>query len=112
MKSIRYPDWNSPVMLENRRLHYDSHAESRASKAAAVARYYADRRERTPLWANTGAIRRVYREAKRLTKLTGIQHHVDHDIPLRGPIASGLHVHANLQIMTCTDHRAKHSSMH
>lgn len=51
----------------------------------------------TPPWADFDRIRAVYIEAERLTKVTGIKHHVDHEIPLHHPRVSGLHVHNNLK---------------
>lgn len=57
---------------------------------------------RLPVWADLQAIRAIYREAASLTKETGIQHHVDHEIPLRGLNVSGLHVHNNLKVVTAT----------
>ena len=54
----------------------------------------------TPQWANTKGIKAIYIEAARLTRETGVQHHVDHAIPLRHPLVQGLHCEANLQILT------------
>jgi hypothetical protein len=61
-------------------------------------------------WANRTEIFRFYKEAKRLTKETGIQFHVDHIIPLGGTNVSGLHVENNLQIITSLDNNRKFNS--
>jgi excisionase family DNA binding protein len=69
---------------------------SAAQQALAEKRV---RNMRTPPWADRQAIAAVYAEAKRLTAATGIEHHVDHEIPLCGEFVSGLHVHQNLRPM-------------
>jgi hypothetical protein len=72
-----------------------------------VAKRRAARLQRTPPWADMGAIHQVYVEARRLTLETGIPHHVDHEIPLQGELVSGLHVHTNLQIITGSENSRK-----
>ena len=53
----------------------------------------------TPAWADLDAIKAIYREAAAITKATGTPWHVDHEIPLKHPLVSGLHVPANLRII-------------
>jgi hypothetical protein len=58
-------------------------------------------------WANASAIKKFYTEACRLTKLTGVKHHVDHIYPLQSEYMCGLHVETNLQILTEKENVAK-----
>lgn len=58
--------------------------------------------KRTPPWANRDTIRDIYIIARRLTDETGVEHHVDHIIPLRGENVSGLHVAENLRAVPAT----------
>jgi 5-methylcytosine-specific restriction endonuclease McrA len=69
------------------------------------------KRQATPTWANSEAIKAVYLEALRLTERTGVKHDVDHIVPLNSPIVCGLHVEANLQILTSTANKKKRNHL-
>ncbi len=60
-----------------------------------------------PKWRDTKAIKAIYDEAKRLTKETGIPHHVDHYYPLQGVVCCGLHVHHNLRVIPASQNCSK-----
>lgn len=61
----------------------------------------------TPPWADLEKIKMIYVEADRISKVTGIRHHVDHVIPLNGKNVCGLHIEGNLQILTDAENCAK-----
>lgn len=77
-------------------------AERRARQAAQM--------QRTPKWVDLNEIRKFYRRARELTKQTGSEWHVDHEIPLRGKIVSGLHVAENLRVIPAIPNLSKGSS--
>jgi hypothetical protein len=91
-----YQEKNPRLMLEARKkwaarnphVYNDSRARRRALEVTAM-----------PVWADREAIRRIYEQRVEITKATGIEHHVDHVVPLRGKTVCGLHVHYNLIVI-------------
>jgi len=87
-------------------------AKQRIERRASLIRHHSAKRRAaklrsTPAWANLQAIATIYAEADRLTRETGIVHHVDHDIPLQHPLVCGLHVESNLRVLTASDNIRK-----
>jgi 5-methylcytosine-specific restriction endonuclease McrA len=69
-----------------------------------------ERGQRKPTWLSAEQklqIAAVYASASDLTELTGVVHHVDHIVPLRGELVSGLHVPWNLQVLTAHENCSK-----
>ena len=58
-------------------------------------------------WANQDKIKEFYTESIRRTRTTGIQHHVDHIVPLVNDFVCGLHNEFNLQVLTAKENSSK-----
>jgi len=81
-----------------------------AQAIANVAKYRHGKAKRTPKWLSTEDIwmmEEAYILAALRTKIFGFAWEVDHMIPLRGKLASGLHVPHNLQVIPKMDNRSK-----
>ncbi len=82
------------------------HANSEKYRAMNPIRKRA-RRIATPKWVDKKAIYKIYAEAIRLTKETGVVHHVDHIIPIKHKNLSGLNVPWNLRVITGYENMSK-----
>lgn len=82
-------------------------ANNKAKRLASVRARQLAKKDRTPPWVDKSELEKFYMESARLTKETGIQHEVDHIVPLQGETVSGLHVPWNLQVLTRSENRSK-----
>jgi len=84
---------------DNPHLHAAKEAKRRSAKL-----------NRTPPWlseADISRIKSIYKACNRITKKTGVLHHVDHIVPLQGKNVSGLHVPWNLQVIPAKQNLSK-----
>ncbi len=65
------------------------------------------KQQATPAWADLNAIKAFYKEAARLRKQTGTKWHVDHIVPLKHPLACGLHNEFNLRVIPASENQSK-----
>ena len=75
--------------------------------SASTMRRIAAKARAVPPWADHARIAAVYAEAARLTKATGIPHHVDHIVPIQGKQVCGLHWHENLRPLPASENSRK-----
>lgn len=80
------------------------------AKTAGYRRHHSRLREiaesrQCPKWADRAKIREIY-----VNRPDG--YHVDHIIPLRGKLVSGLHVESNLQYLPIAENMKKHNTYH
>ena len=97
------------------RQYKDKHKEKNPEYYKALTSVRKRRhRAATPKWVGADqkkAIRQLYLEAQRLTKLTGVRYVVDHIYPLISDEVCGLHTLNNLRIMTQDENLKKSNKM-
>lgn len=79
---------------------------------ALIAKRRSDSLQRTPKWLtpmDLFEIECVYRYRTALNAI-GLDYHVDHIVPLRGELVSGLHVPENLQVISALENMKKGNS--
>ena len=92
---------------------YNKHwwSENKDKRAAYEGKRRAMQLQRTPAWdPDAHLIIAKYQLAAMLTKASGVEHHVDHIIPLQGKKVSGLHTFANLRVIPGSDNVKKSNS--
>ena len=100
---VRNPNKISPTPYK------DKTPEQKGKWVAYVTARQKRIKQSTPKWADIATIKEVYIQAQYRTKETGVPHEVDHIIPLQGKLVCGLHVPANLQILTEKENQTKNA---
>jgi len=80
---------------------------------AKNARRHSAKMSRTPPWLTRehyAEMRAIYIERQILSEWSGVEHHVDHIVPLCGKNVSGLHVPWNLQLLPARENLTKQNS--
>lgn len=80
---------------------------NRSRVAENSARRRAMRVNATPPWADEFVISEAYSLALLRSRVTGVEWHVDHIVPLRSEIVCGLHCERNLQVITGIENASK-----
>ena len=100
----KYTAWMSEWYFANkehaRELNRDWASRNRAALNARLSERHLAKSKATPTWltdTHRALIREVYETAQRLSVETGIKHHVDHIVPIKGATVCGLHVPWNLR---------------
>lgn len=118
-KNRRYYEKNKDAVNEQKRGYWKKNvdamkearkiwAKENIGRIIHLNRLRVDRiKQATPAWADLDEIRAIYEESARLTRETGIQHHVDHIVPLNGENVCGLHVQFNLRAIPWNENVAK-----
>ena len=103
---------NKPDVKAKGLIRLNAHDKANpAAKLARTRKRQAALLQRVPAWdPNTHLIIAKYQLAAMLTKASGIEHHVDHIIPLQGKKVSGLHTFANLRVIPGSDNVKKSNS--
>lgn len=118
---------NLDYFLERERASYARNRDARLERSATwrqankprVAFYAAQRRaailERTPAWLTSEHFFEMeifFWYSAFLQESTGVPHHVDHAVPLRGKKVSGLNVPWNLQVLSKPENLKKSNRYH
>ena len=116
-RKAEYKIWvenNKAALVIKKRTHREKNIEALTEKYKAYYtenyprmlakrnKQHADKLDRTPNWLTKDdhwMIEQAYELAALRTKMLGFQWHVDHVLPLRGKLVSGLHTPYNLQVI-------------
>jgi hypothetical protein len=119
-------DWWQANKEENQKKQREAYKQNREVFLSASRRWKAKNKDRisiynamkrpereerlrkaTPDWVDMDAIILKYKERDCMTQVTGLPHHVDHKVPLKGENICGLHVPWNLRVIPARDNLSK-----
>lgn len=86
---------------------YEKTLTIKSLQRAGGARRRCARINSQPAWVAQHEIAAIYKTCVEISKRTGVEHHVDHIVPLRGRKVCGLHVPWNLQVIPSVENLRK-----
>lgn len=105
--AARCAAWRARDPQRARRQHSEWKKRNPAKVSAESMLRIARKRHATPPWVNRRLLMEVYHLAKHKSAETGVPHQVDHIVPLRHPLVSGLHVPWNLAVIPAIENVRK-----
>lgn len=106
--------WRAANLERDRQREKNYLKNNRATVYAKNARRRSAETQAVPKWLTAiqkAQIQEFYEIAIAREMQTGIKHHVDHSVPLRGDGVRGLHVPWNLQVLTEFENCSKHNKL-
>lgn len=104
----RWYDDNKEQHLENSKEWY---ANNKHRKLATTNAREQRCKDATPPWVSMADVQAIYKEAKQVSKDTGVPHEVDHIVPLTHDAICGLNAPINLQVIPASENRRKANSI-
>lgn len=105
---IRYETKGESIRVRVKRYRKANLPKVNAADAAKIKK----RKRATPKWLNwfhRAQIEEFYELAAAKSVQTGVEHHVDHVVPIKGKKVCGLNVPWNLQLLSAKDNMRKHA---
>lgn len=105
-----YVKRNHEAVKERQRIRYKITPPAPESLNAMNARRRASKLNATPPWTTPEMrleMKNIYKQSIEMGKQLGVKFHVDHVIPLKGVVVSGLHVPWNLRIITQQENQSR-----
>lgn len=109
-EKARLKNWRDRNADRVKELHRQYAAENQSKLNAKARKYKLSREKRTPAWLTKDdfwLMEQAYELATLRTKVFGFVWEVDHEIPLHGKLASGLHVPHNLRVIPALENKRK-----
>ena len=102
LRNEKNKEWRRANPDKQKEIARKTREKNLARVYAANNKRYAEKLQRMPKWLTKDdlwIIKEAYELAALRTKMFGFKWHVDHIIPLKGKLVSGLHVPTNLQVI-------------
>lgn len=107
----RYAAWAASNPDRARAIKERWRKSSPGKRCAATSRRRASKLSATPAWADHGAISALYELCSEMNASGGTRYVVDHIVPLQSPVVCGLHIAANLRVISYAENDKKRARL-